>query len=83
MVKNARLTHPFKVAQSGRLVNVGEDLQVADILRAGFPFSQIGLGLVAGICHITSVFLAIYQKPIALENGTRTVPLGLGRFDPR
>ncbi len=52
---------------------MGEKVKVADALGAGFTLVQLRPRLIAGVHHMAPVFLAVYDKPIALGNGTGAV----------
>ena len=73
MIDDSRFSHLVKFAQHGGLINIRENLKVANALGARFAIVQARPRLVAAIYHIATVFLTVCHKPIALGNGTGAV----------
>jgi len=83
MVNDCRLTHLVKFAQGERLVDVGENVKVADALGARFALIQARPSLVTAIHHIALILLAVCHKPIAPGNGAGVVCFRVAIIQPR
>jgi len=73
MVEQTSYPHPVKIGEHGRLVNIGEEREVADGLRTDRSLVKAWPCLIATVDYITPVLPAIHPEGIAFRHGARAI----------